>query len=90
MMMAQMLSNGDDVELGVAHLDPHGDGERSPVDAVEPVGLLAFQEMDGVARASDTGYDNVAGHGPLGLDVQVFHRELEGSADAEITASRAP
>jgi hypothetical protein len=46
------------------------------MNAVEPVGLFAFKEMDGVARASDTGDDDVARHGSLSLDVQVFHGEF--------------
>ena len=91
-MLRKSPSAGDDdhVEFGAGHFDAHGDGEGAAVDAMEAVGLLAFQEVDEVAATADAGDDDVVLDGQAGFLQAIDHSEFKGAADAEVAAAGAP
>ena len=85
-----VAGDDDHVQVGASHLHAHRDGEASAVDAVEAVGLVAFEEMDEVAGAADARDDHVVFDGYLIVGHAVRHGLFEGASHGEVAAAGAP
>ena len=78
------------IQLGPRHLHAHRHRKRSPVDSVEPVGLLSLQQMNQIAAAANAGNNHVVFYWPASFFQPVDHAELQRAAYSKVTTAGAP
>ena len=60
------------------------------MNTVDPIWLLAFQQVDHVSRTPYSSHNHVILYGNFHLDNVLLHGPLHSPADTKVTTTRAP